>query len=213
MPQSIEADMGQQVLASLNNTMLTSSELTEDERDEILARFKAMATKVAPDTPVGLVFRKSYVGNGINAITLPGGTIVLFDGLVNFADDKDAVQGVLAHELAHARYHHMTKRVFQGLGTAALAGLIWGDYSSVATNTFAVIGVLKYSRDDEREADKFAYAAMETMQLDPQALSRFLEKIDKQCRDCNSGFSWLNTHPQTGERTLHRNGEKSGDNE
>jgi predicted Zn-dependent protease len=100
-------------------------------------------------------------GSGINAFALPGGTVVFLDGLVTLAgSDEEMLLGVLAHEAGHQQQHHMTRALFRGLGGAALAGLLWGDYSSVASNTAILFGQLSYSRKDEAAADDYEIAAL-----------------------------------------------------
>ncbi len=199
VPPSFEASMGEQILKSLDRNTLLPSQLPEAHRANIQADFDAMVREIAPRAVTRLVFRKGKKGEDINAFALPGGTIVLLDGLVKFANDDDEVAAVLAHEFGHVQYRHMTRGLFQALGGGALAGLIWGDYSSVATNAATVIGVLNYSRDNEDEADNFAVAVLDKMKLPPDALSEFFYKAERK-QGGRSLPAWLSTHPDTGVR-------------
>ena len=106
----------------------------------------------------------------VNAFALPGGTVVLFDGLVDLAQDDDQILGVLGHELGHVRARHSTRQLLQALGVGAVAGLLWGDFSTVAANVPIVLGVMRYGRAFEDEADAFALAFMRANRLPPQAL-------------------------------------------
>jgi predicted Zn-dependent protease len=199
IPHSFEVKMGDQVLKSLDRKTLLPSELDQKTRDDIEARFNRMAQAAAPEAQARLLFRKAATGDGINAFTLPGGTIVLLDGLVKFAKgDREEIMGVLAHELGHAHHRHMTRGVFQALGGGALAGLIWGDYSSVAGNAATVVGVLKYSRDNETEADDFAYDTLKKTGYPPGPIAQFFKKITVKYQ--GKVPTWLSTHPAPEDR-------------
>jgi predicted Zn-dependent protease len=133
---------------------------------------------------------------------LPGGTIVFLDGMVRMAaDDDEMLLGVLAHEAGHQQLHHMTRGLLRGLGAAALAGIIWGDYSGVASNAAILFGQLRYSRGDETEADDFAIAALGRAQVSPEALARFFQQEEAEATKAGrSGIDWLSTHPGSGDR-------------
>jgi predicted Zn-dependent protease len=201
IPPALEANMGDQVLKSLDRGTLQPSLLDPAERNRITREFLAMSRIAAPDADVHLVFRRAAEGDGINAFALPGGTVVLLDGLVAFAgDDHDEVLGVLAHELGHVHYRHMTRGLFQAMGGAALAGLIWGDYSSVASNAATILGVLKFTRDNEEEADQFAYDSLEKAGTAPESLSHFFDKVDIKYRG-KLPPAWLSSHPAPNDRS------------
>ena len=72
----------------------------------------------------------SFAPAQVNAFALPGGIIVVFDELVELAGDDDRVLGVLGHELGHVVHRHSTRQLLQALGLAAIAGVVWGDFSS-----------------------------------------------------------------------------------
>src|SRR6185295_11950418 len=117
----LEARLGREVLRALDRGTLGPSDVADDVQAEITRRFAALAQASAPDVPVTLVFRSEASGPEINAFALPGGTIVVLDGVV-LLGTSDEVLGVLAHELGHQRAHHMTRAIFEGFGSVAIAG-------------------------------------------------------------------------------------------
>ena len=61
-----------------------------------------------------------------------------------------------AHELGHVVHRHSMRQLFQALGVGAIAGVVWGDFSTIAANVPLVLGVMRYGRAFEHEADDFA---------------------------------------------------------
>ena len=104
----------------------------------------------APGVDVRVEFRAGEV----NAFALPGGIIVVFDELVELAGDDERVLGVLGHELGHVVHRHSTRQLIQALGIAALAGVVWGDFSSVASNVPLILGVMRYGRAFEHRGGR-----------------------------------------------------------
>jgi predicted Zn-dependent protease len=151
--------------------------------------------------PYRLEFRRAGTG-AVNALALPGGTIVLLDGLVDFAGDGDAVLGVLGHELGHVVHKHSARQIVTSLGVGTVASLLWGDFSGVAASVPVVLGMLRYSRSAEREADEFAITLLRTQAASVRSLVEFFERLGA----LESPFGddkipdFLSTHPATEER-------------
>jgi len=100
----------------------------------------------------------------INAFTIPGGGIYVYTGLLNFINDESALAGVLAHETTHADHRHGTRNMTQQMGLQTVAALALGAAGSqyaqlgtVAANLGTELTVLRFSRDDEREADQGSF--------------------------------------------------------
>jgi Zn-dependent protease with chaperone function len=114
-----------------------------------------------------------------NAITLPGGHIYVFQGLIDSAHDVDEVAGVIAHELGHATNRDGIRTLLQAAGLSLMFGSFLGDFVGGGAVVFAAETLLKsaYSRRKEAVADDFAVATMEALKADPRALAAFLERI------------------------------------
>lgn len=201
LPHQLETRMGDELLRVLDEHYLEPSRLQADEHMRILDRFTRAAALVAPNIRYRLEFRDGG-DDEINAMALPGGTIVLLDGLVVFADNDERVLAVLAHELGHVVHKHSARQVLQSIGIGALASLLWGDFSGIAASVPLVIGLLRYSRDFERDADDFAVTLLRTQELSPRPLYEFFESLRE--REDETGISdipdFLSTHPSTAER-------------
>src|SRR5262249_55613172 len=148
-----------------------------------------------------LEFRASREGEVVNAFTLPGGTVILLDGLVMFADNDNEILGVLGHEFGHIANKHVMRNLLQALAVRAMAGAAWGDFSGVAANVPVVFGALHYSRQFELEADTYAVQFLRKNGLGPEPMIDFFEAIleKKEPREMGS-LEFLSTHPSTRER-------------
>jgi len=201
LPPRLEARMGDQLLAVLDKHYVRPSRLDPVRRRRISERFSRAAAAVAPGVAYRLEFRT--VGeNGVNALALPGGIIILLDGLVEFAGDEDGVLGVLGHELGHVVHKHSAREILQSVGVGVLASLLWGDFSGMAASVPVALGVLRYSRDSEREADEFAVAFLRAQGLSARPLYEFFIKV--RALESRLGVAdipdFLSTHPSTEER-------------
>jgi len=200
MGPRLEQRMGGELLSVLDAHYFRSSGLTLSRREAIATRFAQGAAAVAPGTPYRLEFRAAGP-RVVNAMALPGGVIVLLDGLVEFAIQEDAVLGVLGHELGHVVHKHGTRQVLQSVGVGAAAGLLWGDFAGSAASAPVAVGLLRYSRDFEREADDFAIAFLRSQNLSAEAVHGFFVRMrDRQRDEIGAIPEFLSSHPSTDER-------------
>jgi Zn-dependent protease with chaperone function len=133
--------------------------------------------------------------SAVNAAALPGGRIVVLNGLIEEAGNADAVAGVLAHEIAHVRRHHVAAQAIRQLGVASLVSVMGGgDLSATAGGLLA----LKFGRDAETEADADAVAMLERAGINPRPTAFLFERMHK--AEGNS-IEWLASHPASDSRS------------
>jgi Zn-dependent protease with chaperone function len=142
----------------------------------------------------------------INAFCMPAGKIAVFTGLLDklkLSDDEVAM--VLGHEMAHALREHARERIAKSQGTgallslgAALFGL--GQLGEVAANAGTQLLTLKFSRDDEIEADLVGLEIGARAGYNPQAAVSLWEKMGR-ASSGNGGPAFLSTHPTGPDRT------------
>ncbi len=122
VPLGWETSVAENVLKQMDEGTLKPSKLPKERQQQLQARFNTLVQQ-APATlhryakynpPLSLEFRS---GMGANAFALPGGKIVMTDGIVKAAADKglpdDALVGVLAHEIGHVVHRHTTRMVVE----------------------------------------------------------------------------------------------------
>jgi predicted Zn-dependent protease len=134
-----------------------------------------------------------------NAITLPGGYIYIFKGLLDKARSPDELAGVIAHEVAHVAHRDGTRTVLQGAGLSLLFGMLLGDF--VGGGAVVLAGKLilqtRYSREAEAAADSYGVALITKIGGDPRGLARLLAQI---AGTIHPGPRILLDHPETAER-------------
>lgn len=199
---SVERQMGTQALATLDRTALRASRLPEARRQALTARFEALVGLAAPPEPYRLAFRSSPP-IGPNAFALPGGTIVLLDELVTEAESDDEIVSVLAHEIGHLVERHTLRQVLQTSTAGLLVAVVVGDVVSVTSFAGALPAVLlnaSYSRDFEREADRYGVGLLDRAGVDRGTFGRFLSRLEAKHGGMPNGLAWLSTHPRAEDR-------------
>lgn len=135
----------------------------------------------------------------INAITLPGGRVYMFNGLLAKAEMADEVAGVLGHEIGHVAHRDGTKAVLEAAGLSLLFGMLLGDFTGGGAAVVAARTVLQtaYSRVAEAAADDFGARLMYKVGGDPRALGTILLRISDK-----PGIAphFLLDHPEAQER-------------
>lgn len=210
VPLHWETSLTERALHDLDSHWLKPSRLPAARQAELRARFDALARQVDPQMrryrgygpQLNLQFRNGF---GANAFALPGGTIVMTDGLVEAAARRglpdDALVGVLAHEIGHVMHRHTTRMVVeQGVLNVGL-GLALGDVSTLVSFGSSLLTGLAYRRSHETEADCFAVALMRKAQLPTGPMAELLVQLDAPTGSASaSTASLLSSHPETAQR-------------
>ncbi len=106
--------------------------------------------------------------NTVNAWCMPGGKVVFYTGIMPICDNVDGVAAVMGHEVAHAFAKHGQERMSsaqlqQGAAAAVAIGTSNSKNSDIWNMAYAVgsqVGMLKFSRTHETEADKLGLVFM-----------------------------------------------------
>ena len=144
---------------------------------------------------------KVIAQNEINAVSLPGGPVYIYRGLLDLVGkDDDALACVMAHEVGHVNARHAAKQWSQQMVTnVGLMVLLKGraqDNGSLAAGMLH----LGYSRDDEYEADARGVSYAAKAGFDPTGIIRFFKKLDATAKDKGGPPEFLRTHPNTKHR-------------
>lgn len=140
----------------------------------------------------------------VNAFALPGAIIVFNKGLIDKAENLEEITGVLAHEMAHIERRHNLKSLVGGLGRLAGIGIsalfLGSDASSIFAQGANFIS-LKYSREDESEADELGFEFLYQAKIDPNGIINFFSRLNQQDGNIEKLFVLASTHPASADRT------------
>ena len=134
----------------------------------------------------------------LNAFCTPGGYIYVYTGLIKFLESEDQLAGVMGHEISHADERHSTEALTKQYGTEVLFAILFGnDQGTLAQVAKGMIG-LKYSRDNETEADMRSVDYLYPTGDDARGAARFFEKLLD--LGASGGPEFLSTHPSPDNR-------------
>ena len=144
----------------------------------------------------------------LNAFCMPGGKIAFYTGILEqlrLTDDESAM--IMGHEMAHALREHARARIAksQGTGTllslgAQLLGL--GQLGDVAANVGTQLLTLRFSREDETDADLVGLELAARAGYNPQASVTLWDKMARAGGGAG-GPNFLSTHPSGPDRIRH----------
>ena len=147
----------------------------------------------------------------VNAFSLPGGFTFVDSGLILRADDEAELAGVMAHEIAHVAACHGAKQATKAdiaqmamIPVSILLPYGWTGYGIYeGLNAAVPLAFLRFSREDEAQADYLGVQYMYKAGYDPNAFVSFFEKIEAENRRQPGTIPRIfNTHPPTPDRIL-----------
>ncbi len=191
VPPAWERQIGDAMVGDLGNKLCHTP-----EGDAAMAKLLDAVDPGSPQVRAGV----ANMGM-VNAVALPGGQVMLFDGLVQQAETPEELAGVLGHEVGHVRERHVMTSILRQFG---LSILLAGANSGVGNTAFGIAS-LGYSRDAEREADEYARARMAQSNISPLGAAAFFERLggtdeDGESREEPALIGWIASHPGPGER-------------
>ncbi|MFV3128134.1 M48 family metalloprotease [Niveispirillum sp. KHB5.9] len=148
----------------------------------------------------------------VNAFALPGGYVYVSRGLMALANSEAELAGVVGHEIGHVTARHSADRYGRGVlaqGGAVLAGIFLGQGAGQLAQQGAQAALASFSRGQELQADNLGIRYMTAAGYDPREMAGFLSSMGRhaQLEALLAGqpgkadqFSYLQTHPPTGDR-------------
>jgi predicted Zn-dependent protease len=168
---------------------------------------KLGASSQAPFWPYQV---KVVNASDINAHALPGGRLYVQRGLLEWVEDENEMVGALAHEVGHVVARHSTNEMMLNFIAANL-------YEKVKKNLLlentvieriiqqlggplVLLAKLKYSRDNEMQADLLGFYEMYRAGWHPNGLMKFFSQLEKKQRQGNALDRLLSDHPPSADR-------------
>jgi len=209
IPIEWEVTVGQSILK-----MLPVAQKPDPEVLKVLQDTVDFLKQSLPGNPYDL---KVYIlpVEQVNALALPGGPIVIFEGLIDKAESPEELASVLAHEIQHILLRHSTRGILRNLAKSMLVTLFLGDVNSVMEGIVQLAGQLEtlgLSREMEAEADQKGMELILAANIDPHGMIRIFKKLmqedfsqkklpkGKPVSEENDISSYFSTHPSSQNR-------------
>lgn len=161
LPYRYEKEFADGIGARLEaGTQSDAAREAQKELDELVAQL-ALAMELPNDFQVTLHLNE---GPLVNAYATLGANIVVYRGLLTKLPDENTLAMVLAHEMAHAKLRHPVKSLGRGVAVGIILTVISASVGRGAAGDLTAVSgsltLLKFSRDQEREADALALQAL-----------------------------------------------------
>ena len=178
-----------------------------------LSRLQRIATKLVPqaaqwnDSSKGWKWEVNLLSSKqINAFCMPGGKIAFYTGILDqlkLTDDETAM--IMGHEMAHALREHARARIAKSQGTSTILSigsqlLGLGQLGNVVAGLGTQLLTLKFSREDETDADLVGLELAARGGYNPQASVSLWEKMAQASGGAGGGPGFLSTHPSGPQR-------------
>jgi predicted Zn-dependent protease len=144
----------------------------------------------------------------VNAFAVPGGYIYINRGLIERAENLSMVAGVLGHEIGHVIERHSVQQMEKmqqaniGVTLACILTRVCDNQAAGTLINVAGTAVFaKFSRDDERAADRDAITYVTRAGIDPRGIpAMFRVLLNERNRQSSAVDSWFSTHPLEEDR-------------
>ena len=179
-------------------------------------RIKAVVESEEPDIASGFAWDVDLYGSPqVNAWCMPGARMAFYDGIIPLCNNSSGIAIVMGHEVAHAVRNHAGQRMGMQLGVTlglsaidlvlglTLEDTIPPEITNVVMQVFGIgaqIGMLKYSRDNEHEADRMGLMYAAKAGYNPTEAPKFWERMENQFGS-GSTPTFLSTHPSPDDRS------------
>jgi len=213
---AVEMRLGQRIMADMRRqSQYLHDVVLQDYLQGIIQRLTPAADAAAePSAPHS--FELFLLRDAtFNAFALPGGFMGVHTGLVVDARAEAQLAAVFAHELSHITQRHIAQRLARAggdnilsIGSLVLAILAGASGNGQAAEGLALGGqaaamdrALRFSRNNERDADRVGTGILRASGYPPQAMASMLERLQNMSRLDNADvYAFLQDHPLTSER-------------
>ncbi|HEX7076818.1 MAG TPA: M48 family metalloprotease [Candidatus Eisenbacteria bacterium] len=144
----------------------------------------------------------------VNAFAIPGGYIYITRGILAYMNSEAQLAGVLGHEIGHVTARHSAQQITRSeiAGLGVLVGMVFVDafrpYGGLAQQGLGLL-FLKYSRDNETQADELGIEYAAKAGYDPREIPQTYATLKRIGERAGSSLpSFLSTHPDPGDREI-----------
>ncbi len=207
--EEVEAEAAQQYL-QMTREFGTQRALAAPDNAQVL-RLRAISQRIIPYAPAWNARARQWrwevnllVSNELNAFCMPGGKIAFYSGILQKLQlNDDEVAAIMGHEIAHALREHARERMGKSMATRGGIDIVanWlglGSLARTAANVGGQLLSLKFSREDETEADIVGMDLAARAGYDPAAGVALWQKMLAASKGAPP--QWMSTHPASDTR-------------
>lgn len=140
----------------------------------------------------------------VNAFATLGGHVFMFRGLLKSVPNENALAMVMAHEIAHVKYRHPIKSLGRGVVTGTAIAMVssaaGGDVVGNVLGETGLLTVLKFSRDQEQQADEEALAALFKLYGHVEGANTVFDILKEAHKNDPNPPEFFSSHPHTDNR-------------
>jgi beta-barrel assembly-enhancing protease len=197
-----EIDMGAKFKAQIIADSATYPRYSKDTAVINYIEHMGQAIASAQHDRSGIPFSFTIIDDTVvNAFSLMGGPVFIYSGLLKKCNSGAEVAGVLAHEIGHITMRHGADLMAQQYGIQIINQILLGNDSSVTTTIAGLLenmAFLKFSRNDEYEADSCGVAFSVAAGYNPYGMENFFKTLYNLYGD--TPFEIFSDHPSTSDR-------------
>jgi predicted Zn-dependent protease len=201
IPESQEIQMGRQAAQQVRQTIGLADDASLQQYVDRVGQQLAAASE-RPDLPWSFAVVDDPTPN---AFALPGGFIFVTRGLMNLLTSEAELASVLGHEIGHVTARHsvnqMSKQQIAQLGLG-IGSVLAPEVEALSPAIGAGLNLLflKYSRDDEREADELGFQYIREQHYEVSEFADVFSALQRAAGGDGAVPGWLSTHPAPAER-------------
>lgn len=190
-----EKKLGEEIKGQIRSYYILAG--TKAETDYL----NALVQELTADTPSGFDYQVFLIAGAPNAMALPGGVICVTEGLLKILSSEAELVSILAHEIGHIERGHLFDAARQEMLKRKMEQI---SLLSYALDSISRLGEWCFNKNQEDEADTFAFRMLLDRGYDPFAMSRSFEKllpygaVESTRTDLVDDF--LSTHPHLEHR-------------
>ena len=194
LPSTYDEQLGEYVYEQL------SENLVIDSFETVLVNEYAQKINFNTTYPIQIHVVKDQT---VNAFALPGGHIVVYEGILQKMQHKEELAALLAHEVSHVNHRHSIKAIAKSLSSYLFLSIITSDVNgitSVIVSNADMFNSLTYSRSLEEEADTEGLKILYDNKIDQRGFIYLFETLQKENKGGIGAIELISTHPLTEDR-------------
>lgn len=194
LPASYDKELGEYVFEQMSEAMEI------DSFETVLVNEYAQNIDFNTVYPIQIHVVK---GDVVNAFALPGGHIVVYEGILKKMKHKEELAALLAHEVSHVNHRHSIKAIAKSLSSYLFLSIITSDVNgitSVLVSNADMFNSLTYSRSLEEEADTEGLKILYDNKIDQRGFVYLFETLEEESKGGIGEIELISTHPLTQDR-------------